>query len=501
MKHKWHVEVVYFCKLFFKKFVFVNFFLKSLFKKFNIINLKNKITTLYLSQISLCILKVIYNIMSANQCSICMENYNSQLNPPYTCNPCGHVFCKVCIDNWSRSHQSCPECRGNVHNTIPNRALLELIESNDDNMDNSGISVSNHPVSSIELNNMDNPYTNIPSDNMDKFGVRKDLLKDKSTYVFYVIDNSTSMEISDGKTFIKQGDIVHKINLVTRWDEAVSKTVSIAEYNIKRGICAVYYLLNNKSNERVSDIDYVKIDPNSNDHLSKLEILKNVILNHNNIRGATPLDKITNYFCDKMRENLEITSNNSICYNIITDGEPNNKIGFENSLKKFCKNYSVFLVINLCTEDDDIVEYYNDLDKQIGSEVSGLDVLDDLESEQKEVINAGNTFLTYSNELHICRMAGCNSIAADLLDEEELPLHYINKLCKEILNVSELPPITNRVEFINKVAELNYNVYDFYYKKMKPVLNINSLHWAIWKHNHKIVSKIPIVSLICYYLS
>ena len=31
----------------------------------------------------------------------------------------------------------------------------------------------------------------------------------------------------------------------------------------------------------------------------------------------------------------------------------------------------------------------------IGSEMSGMDVLDDLESEQKEVKKAGNNFITY----------------------------------------------------------------------------------------------------------
>ena len=41
----------------------------------------------------------------------------------------------------------------------------------------------------------------------------------------------------------------------------------------------------------------------------------------------------------------------------------------------------IFLVINLCTDNDAVVDYYNDLDKVLGSELSGLDVLDDLESE------------------------------------------------------------------------------------------------------------------------
>ena len=36
------------------------------------------------------------------------------------------------------------------------------------------------------------------------------------------------------------------------------------------------------------------------------------------------------------------------------------------------------------TENDNVVEYYNNLDRKIGKELSGMDVIDDLESEQKE---------------------------------------------------------------------------------------------------------------------
>ena len=98
--------------------------------------------------------------MSAIQCSVCMENYNSQLNPPYTCNPCGHVFCKVCIENWRRSHQTCPTCRGQVLNIIQNRDLLEVIESGNTvstdplpGNDGGGISIEFNPM----LINLINP--------------------------------------------------------------------------------------------------------------------------------------------------------------------------------------------------------------------------------------------------------------------------------------------------------------------------------------------------------
>ena len=45
------------------------------------------------------------------------------------------------------------------------------------------------------------------------------------------------------------------------------------------------------------------------------------------------------------------------------------------------------------------MDYYNELDTAIGRELSGCDVIDELESEQKEVLAAGNRFFVYSNEV------------------------------------------------------------------------------------------------------
>ena len=43
-----------------------------------------------------------------------------------------------------------------------------------------------------------------------------------------------------------------------------------------------------------------------------------------------------------------------------------------------------------------MVEYYNDLDVKLGNEINGLDVLDDWESEEKEIRRAGNRRRVFS---------------------------------------------------------------------------------------------------------
>ncbi|CAD7923190.1 unnamed protein product [Amoebophrya sp. A25] len=232
---------------------------------------------------------------------------------------------------------------------------------------------------------------------------------------------------------------------------------------------------------------------NNSDIATRLEILFFTLLSASNIRGSTPLHKVTQYLSahlvsslesnsfggpggfargretrttsssaapsgrdsvgvaaqnnDREELNNDITSNTSatpqhampICFNLITDGEPDNRVQFETELKLLCNTFrtslSVMLTINLCTEDDDVVEYYNDLDKALGNEINGLDVLDDLESEQKEILKAGNTFVTYCEEIHIARMAGCNTVIADSIDEEPLIMFHATKMVKELLGL------------------------------------------------------------------
>ena len=89
----------------------------------------------------------------------------------------------------------------------------------------------------------------------------------------------------------------------------------------------------------------------------------------------------------KLSKNIKTLLENNfyINFNIITDGRPNSNVSFEHSLKNLAHRFPVFLTINLCTEDDNVVDYYNDLDKKIGTELSGMDVLDDWKQESYEI--------------------------------------------------------------------------------------------------------------------
>ena len=70
--------------------------------------------------------------------------------------------------------------------------------------------------------------------------------------------------------------------------------------------------------------------------------------------------------------------------------------------------------MRLCTNSDDIIEYWNDLDRQLEAP---LEVLDDAEAEAKETTSP-NPWLTYGFPLHLVRTAGLRHKLFDLLDEK-----------------------------------------------------------------------------------
>jgi hypothetical protein len=231
------------------------------------------------------------------------------------------------------------------------------------------------------------------------------------------------------------------------------------------------------------------------------------LLDPTNVRRNTPLDVITNHLWEELKELSQ--SDLRISYVLLTDGQPNDNKKFENSLRNLANAIRVdglqglFLTINLCTDEDKVVDYYNDLDQKLGSELSGMDVLDDFESELKEVQKVGNTFITYTEELHICRMAGCNSVLGDLLDEKRLSAFYMVKLVRELLRLDfgeeeEFDPeydesawMDDTEGFLRTVKRKNPQVWNFQRNKFTPLVDVPLLHKEInrFKNGNSISDK------------
>ena len=407
-------------------------------------------------------------------CSICLEDYNSHTCRPVILNPCGHGTCETCLATWNRSNQStgrtCPECRAHITSSTQNRTLIQLLENQENDPPQP---TDNESIFNL-ANNSKRPVKRL-----------NEVLHDRCGYNFTVIDNSGSMEHEDGKQFyLDKNGIITKYQYTSRWLEASNKVLQIAHYNISRGMNTCYYLLNPRKNGKWQEnIDYVEIDPTQKGCQDKLEILRQHILSSDNIRGSTPLDLITIKFAKFLQEKADVLDNQTVCYNLVTDGQPNNKTAFETQLKRLATHYSVFIVVNLCTDADEDIDYYNQLDKKIGSELSGLDVIDDFEAEQLEVVGQ-NKYFVYSFMIHTARMAGCYSVVGDMMDEEGLPLAYVHKSLKELLAIDITLNMDNKSEYLLKIEEANNRadkVYNYLTKKMEPPINMTRLRrHLIW---------------------
>ena len=160
-----------------------------------------------------------------DECVICMETYSLYQNYPVDLMPCKHNICKLCSVQIMNSTKKCPFCRKTVRSTSKN---LMAIQSKNIYSGNTSNYSRDEEIQYLIIGRTKRK--------------RQEFIKDKCRYAVYIIDNSSSMNYNDGKVFMKnnQGNI-EKIDNVSMLDEAQKTTY--VNYNIKRGMLAVYYHL------------------------------------------------------------------------------------------------------------------------------------------------------------------------------------------------------------------------------------------------------------------
>ena len=112
------------------------------------------------------------------------------------------------------------------------------------------------------------------------------------------------------------------------------------------------------------------------------------------------------------------------CVIIATDGESSD--GNIAEAMAPLKNLPVWVVVRLCTDEENIVQYWNNIDEQL--ELS-MDVLDDFPGEAQEV-HAKNPWLTYGEPIQRLREFGIAIKELDLLDEAALSPDQVRQVCK-----------------------------------------------------------------------
>ena len=153
--------------------------------------------------------------------------------------------------------------------------------------------------------------------------------------------------------------------------------------------------------------------------------------------GRTPLcaqiREVTRQIAARARELRQ--AGTKACVVIASDGEATD--GDIAAALRPLRDLPAWVVIRLCTDDDGIVQYWNDIDEELELD---MDVLDDLCGEAAEV-NAVQPWLTYAGPLHRLREWGTTVKILDILDERPLAVAELPPLIKAILGgaAAELP--------------------------------------------------------------
>lgn len=171
---------------------------------------------------------------------------------------------------------------------------------------------------------------------------------------------------------------------------------------------------------------------------------------------------------------------------LATDGLPTDDQGFggdEITMEfiqalRSLEGLPIWLVIRLCTDEDNVTNFYNQLDGML--ELS-LEVLDDFVGECEEV-RRQNPWLNYALPMHRCRELGYHDRLFDLIDERPLTKGELRDFCVLLFGTeySAVPdPVIDWKGFLSYVEDcltrekVQWNPLS---KKKKPWVSIKKLN-------------------------
>jgi len=279
---------------------------------------------------------------------------------------------------------------------------------------------------------------------------------------YFICDDSGSMLEPDGKIVIQSNSGCDVVD-ASRWDELSEALKFHIELVKCSGTQAEFRFLNG---------DSVMISPQSPENADVVRLIL-----EDGPGGATPLCANIEKVVESIRKH-EATlraSNQKACVIIATDGESSD--GEIIDAMKPLETLPCWVVIRLCTNDENIVNYWSKIDKNIEVDI---DVLDDLFGEANEVY-AKNNWFTYGEPIHRVREFGIPVRELDLLDERSLMGPQIRTIAHAVYggDISSYPyaEIDGKafIDFIKQKQRETPLVYDLISYSLKPWINVSAL--------------------------
>lgn len=306
----------------------------------------------------------------------------------------------------------------------------------------------------------------------------------------WVIDNSGSMKIPDGHR-LTEGSKKEDIHIVpaTRWEE-LQDTIN---YH-----CQMAALLDTPTKFRLINNPGVKVGPQEfgiAEHREKSideEIrVAMKVMKRTSPSGVTPLTR----HIRQIQEHIQKVApqlrkaGKQVAIVLATDGTPSDDQGYggdhitEDFIRalRSLEGLPIWLVVRLCTDEEPVTNFYNNLDGQL--EIS-LEVLDDFINEAKEV-HKFNNWINYGLPMHRCRELGYHDRLFDLIDERALTKGELHEFCVLLFgpqNTQDLAdPGADWKGFIKRLQVLLANEsmqWNPMKKKVMPWISIKKLHKA-----------------------
>ena len=256
----------------------------------------------------------------------------------------------------------------------------------------------------------------------------------------WVLDNSGSMQHTDGHRFVetsRKGEV--KVVECSRWNELKDCVVYHAQMAAALEAPTTFRMLNDPGcgpNTQQFGIAEGSLD----ERVLQDEVDRAIaIMKSAQPGGVTPLIQHIQEIQQSVKELEPMLRKDGCGVAVIlaTDGLPTDDRGyggpaiqqqFVEALRGL-EGLPVWVVVRLCTDESDVVKFYNSLDCQL--ELS-LEVLDDFLEESKEV-HEHNPWLNYALPLHRLREMGYHDRVFDLLDERRLTTEELRDFCSVLL--------------------------------------------------------------------